>query len=169
MAEAAAWRPDVGRREILPRPETTRCLCGYITYEYSGPVGPAGYCHCEDCRRCTGSAFNISVRLSLAEFRITSGNPKPFTKRGDSGNELTRHFCPECGSPIFQHRQRRGECRRLSLLPVGCRHHRRDAPRGHGVSRHGHAGRHLPAHRGVGRRVPRDSRARGPHGRDGVR
>jgi hypothetical protein len=78
-----------------------RCLCGHITYEYRGSVGPAGYCHCEDCRRCTGSAFGISVRFSLAEFHITSGDPKGFAKRADSGNELTRHFCPECGSPIF--------------------------------------------------------------------
>ncbi|MCP4007841.1 MAG: GFA family protein [bacterium] len=77
------------------------CLCGQITYEYGGSVGPAGYCHCEDCRRCTGSAFNISVRFDLSEFHITSGSPRGLTKRGDSGNELTRFFCPECGSPIY--------------------------------------------------------------------
>jgi len=29
------------------------------------------------------------------------GSPKGFTKKGDSGNELTRHFCPDCGSPLF--------------------------------------------------------------------
>jgi len=78
-----------------------RCLCGHVAYEYVGSIGPANYCHCEDCRRCTGSAFNIGVRLRLAEFRITSGNPKGFTKCGDSERELTRHFCPECGSPLF--------------------------------------------------------------------
>ena len=78
-----------------------RCLCGHVVYEYSGSVGPANYCHCEDCRRCTGSAFNIGVRFDLAEFHIVSGSPKGFTKRGESGNELTRHFCPECGSPIY--------------------------------------------------------------------
>ena len=78
-----------------------RCLCGHVMYEYSGSVGPANYCHCEDCRRCTGSAFNIGVRFNLAEFHITAGGPKGFTKRGESGSELTRHFCPECGSPIF--------------------------------------------------------------------
>ncbi len=78
-----------------------RCLCGHVTYEYGGSVGPANYCHCEDCRRCTGSAFNIGVRFDLADFRITGGSPKEFTKQSDSGNELTRHFCPECGSPIF--------------------------------------------------------------------
>jgi hypothetical protein len=77
------------------------CLCGHVTYEYAGSVGPANYCHCEDCRRCTGSAFNIGVRLLLADFRIISGSPKGFMKRGDSGRELTRHFCPNCGSPLF--------------------------------------------------------------------
>jgi hypothetical protein len=77
------------------------CLCGYVSYEYSGQIGPANYCHCEDCRRCTGSAFNIGVRLDVAGFRIVSGSPKAFTKRGDSGFDLTRHFCPECGSPIY--------------------------------------------------------------------
>ncbi len=78
-----------------------RCLCGNVQYEYTGSVGPASYCHCEDCRRCTGSAFNVGVRFAVAEFRITSGTTKGYTKRGESGNELTRHFCTECGSPIF--------------------------------------------------------------------
>jgi len=80
---------------------TGRCLCGHVTWRYDGAVGPASYCHCEDCRRCTGSAFNVGVRLRRADLRITSGVPKGFTKRADSGRELTRHFCPECGSPIF--------------------------------------------------------------------
>lgn len=78
-----------------------RCLCGHVTYEYGGSVGPASYCHCEDCRRCTGSAFNVGVQFDVAHFHITSGSPKGLAKRGDSGNEITRHFCPECGSPIF--------------------------------------------------------------------
>jgi hypothetical protein len=78
-----------------------RCLCGHVAYEYRGSVGPANYCHCEDCRRCTGSAFNIGVRFERAQLTFLSATPKGFTKRGESGTELTRHFCPECGSPIF--------------------------------------------------------------------
>jgi hypothetical protein len=78
-----------------------RCNCGNVTYEYVGEVGPANYCHCVDCRRSTGSAFNIGVRLDAAAFSISSVAPKAFTKRGDSGRELTRHFCAECGSPIY--------------------------------------------------------------------
>jgi len=78
-----------------------RCVCGRITYEYSGVVGPANYCHCEDCRRSTGSAFNIGVRFDTSEFHIRSGAPRGFAKFGESGRELTRHFCADCGSPIF--------------------------------------------------------------------
>lgn len=78
-----------------------RCTCGGISYECNGEVGPANYCHCVDCRRATGSAFNIGVRLDSSTFKISSGTPKPFTKRGESGRELTRHFCPDCGSPIY--------------------------------------------------------------------
>jgi len=80
---------------------TGRCLCGHVTWRYDGDVGPASYCHCEDCRRCTGSAFNVGVRLHRAHFHVTAGAPRGFTKHGDSGRELTRHFCPDCGSPIF--------------------------------------------------------------------
>jgi hypothetical protein len=39
--------------------------------------------------------------LTAAQFTITSGSPKGYTKHGDSGRELTRHFCGECGSPLF--------------------------------------------------------------------
>ena len=39
--------------------------------------------------------------MAIERFEITLGSPKGFTKKGDSGNELTRYFCPDCGSPLF--------------------------------------------------------------------
>jgi hypothetical protein len=39
--------------------------------------------------------------VEATRFRIVSGTPKGYTKTADSGNELTRHFCQDCGSPIF--------------------------------------------------------------------
>ena len=80
---------------------TGGCLCHGVRYEYVGPVGPAAYCHCEDCRHVTGSAFNVSVQLENSRFRVVSGNVKSYTKLADSGNSITRTFCPECGSPLF--------------------------------------------------------------------
>jgi len=80
---------------------TGGCLCGYVRYTYHGDIGEANYCHCEDCRRVTGSAFGVSVQLDVKGFEIVSGQTRSFTKHGDSGNELTRHFCPQCGSPVY--------------------------------------------------------------------
>ena len=77
------------------------CLCSYVRYEHAGEPGDANYCHCPDCRRTTGSAFGIGVRGRVDALRIISGCVKAYTKVADSGNEITREFCPECGSPLF--------------------------------------------------------------------
>jgi hypothetical protein len=80
---------------------TGGCLCGAIRYEYRGEVGSAGYCHCADCRRISGSAFGVSVRVKAAGFRVVKGSPKGFTKMGDSGRPVARFFCPDCGCPLY--------------------------------------------------------------------
>jgi hypothetical protein len=77
------------------------CLCGYVRYEHTGDPGGANYCHCPDCRRTTGSAFSIGVCARVDSLRIISGHVKAYTKIADSGNKITREFCPECGSPLF--------------------------------------------------------------------
>ena len=78
---------------------TGGCLCGAVRYSV-GEVGPAAYCHCTDCRRVTGSAFNISAPVRLADFEI-SGPLGSHGHPAESGTILTRHFCAVCGSPIY--------------------------------------------------------------------
>jgi hypothetical protein len=80
---------------------TGGCLCGAVRYAYEGEVGPAGYCHCADCRRVSGSAFGISVRVVASGFSIVAGVPKSFTKLSDSGRPVARYFCGDCGSPLY--------------------------------------------------------------------
>ncbi len=80
---------------------TGGCLCGATRFRYAGEVGGAGYCHCTDCRRVTGSAFNVSVGLDAARFDIVAGAPKGHAKYAESGHELTRWFCPDCGSSLY--------------------------------------------------------------------
>lgn len=118
-AGAARCVPFVGNRSMtppLPR-MTGGCLCGAVRYAYDGEPGPANYCHCADCRRSTGSAFNIEVRIAARLFRLTQGTPKAFTKAGAGGNALTRHFCPECGSPLWTSSSRHPE---FYYLKAGC-------------------------------------------------
>ncbi|PDT50901.1 GFA family protein [Sinorhizobium americanum] len=80
---------------------TATCLCGAVRISCGKPVGPGGYCHCEDCRKSTGSAFGVNIPFEVGEFRVISGEVGSFTKTADSGNELTRHFCSKCGSPLY--------------------------------------------------------------------
>jgi len=85
----------------MPAEMTASCLCGTVRISCGKPIGPAAYCHCEDCRKCTGSAFNVSLAFETNSFRIQSGKIGSFTKTADSGHELTRHFCLNCGSPLY--------------------------------------------------------------------
>ncbi len=78
-----------------------RCLCGSVRFVVAGKLEPAGYCHCSDCRKFTGSAFSVTVPVAVENFKLLSGKTKGFTQIADSSNELTRYFCAECGSPIF--------------------------------------------------------------------
>ena len=38
---------------------------------------------------------------SGAEIRILKGTPRVFRHQADSGNTLTKEFCPDCGSQLF--------------------------------------------------------------------
>jgi hypothetical protein len=39
--------------------------------------------------------------MPAAGFRITHGSPKRYVAKADSGNEITRIFCSDCGTPLY--------------------------------------------------------------------
>ena len=80
---------------------TGGCLCGAVRYESAGAPVFSLLCHCRDCQRSSGSAYNAALRVPAAGFRLTRGEPKRYARTADSGNTVTRAFCPECGSPVF--------------------------------------------------------------------
>jgi hypothetical protein len=79
---------------------TGRCLCGAVAYEVRGPVRDVVLCHCEECRRWTGTfgAFAAARRteLVLREERALRWASSPASDRG-----ARRGFCGECGSSLF--------------------------------------------------------------------
>ena len=78
------------------------CLCGGIKLSYSGTIGPSNYCHCEDCRRANGSAFNIGVRVDRKDLKVkATAELRSYKYVSGSGREIERCFCGACGSPIF--------------------------------------------------------------------
>lgn len=59
-----------------------------------------GHCHCDDCRRSSGSGH--CSHLAVPESSITiAGEIKGYARPADSGNVVTRHFCPTCGSALY--------------------------------------------------------------------
>jgi len=60
----------------------------------------AGYCHCEDCRRTSGSGHSSHLVVPEASVALT-GEVRTYGRVSDSGNLVTRAFCPDCGAPIF--------------------------------------------------------------------
>ena len=77
------------------------CHCGAIRYEAEIDAAQVTICHCTDCQVLSGSAFRTVVPAAKASFRLLSGKLKIYVKTGDSGNQRTQSFCPECGTPIY--------------------------------------------------------------------
>ncbi len=77
------------------------CLCGAVRYECGGESQFSLQCYCRDCQRQSGAPHIAAVRMSAAEFRIIRGTPRKYVAKADSGNEVTRTFCSECGTPLY--------------------------------------------------------------------
>ena len=80
---------------------TGGCLCGAVRYEAAGEPLFSLQCHCRDCQRASGGAYVAAMRMPAEGFRITCGVPKSYTAQSDAGNQVTRFFCGECGSPLY--------------------------------------------------------------------
>jgi hypothetical protein len=57
-------------------------------------------CHCTNCQKISGSAFNISVTIAEASLAFTKGEPAKFVWTSDAGNTRSGWFCGACGSRI---------------------------------------------------------------------
>jgi hypothetical protein len=77
------------------------CMCGAIRYECSAEPVMSVNCYCRDCQRATGSAMAPVILVPKPGLRLIKGEPKYYTVKADSGNEVSRGFCTNCGSPMF--------------------------------------------------------------------
>ena len=79
---------------------TGGCLCGQIRYTVSGDPAFSGLCHCRNCQRYTGSAFETVIGFPSAAVSV-QGSLKTYNDTGDSGKTVFRRFCPNCGSGVL--------------------------------------------------------------------
>lgn len=91
------------------------CSCGQLTATTSGDPVRISICHCLDCQRRTGSAFGEQARFRSSDV-VIEGRSKTWVRTADSGNRITFHFCPSCGSTVFYWPDQEPD---LTAIPVG--------------------------------------------------
>lgn len=81
----------------IPNKITGGCHCGAIRYEASSPPATGGLCHCRDCQRSSGSAFEALAMFPQDDLVFIKGEPKLYR----SSSIMEKGFCPECGSQLY--------------------------------------------------------------------
>jgi hypothetical protein len=89
------------------------CLCRRIRYEVRGDLGPIVFCHCEQCRRASGTAFATNSPIRANQFRLLPGAAEP--REYESSPGKLRAFCGDCGSPIYSRRAAHPEVLRVRV------------------------------------------------------
>ena len=86
-----------------------RCLCGQVQFKLTAEPQMPRVCWCKDCQHL---ASNGTVNAIVpAEALVFTGEVTEFRKLAASGNELTRQFCPQCGSQLFAYSSARPHLR----------------------------------------------------------
>jgi hypothetical protein len=84
----------------IPVTRSATCRCGQLSITVTGDPIRISVCHCLACKQRTGSAFGYQARYPREQTRI-DGRSTEYVRIADSGNSITYHFCPQCGSTAY--------------------------------------------------------------------
>lgn len=76
------------------------CMCGALRYRVSEAPVMVYNCHCTNCQKIGGAAFNTSVIVTEASLQFTAGEPARVEWVSDRGSTRYGLFCGTCGSRI---------------------------------------------------------------------
>lgn len=97
------------------RSATGHCLCGAVRFRAAEVPQTISVCHCEMCRRWTGSAF---VEVSIPTDKVVwEGLEHVATRRFTSWAE--RAWCRECGAHVWFRHVREDEWFGSTEIPLG--------------------------------------------------
>ena len=93
-----------GAAEVHSRGMETRmqggCLCGAVRYTLTRPPNYVYFCHCHDCQKESGSPFVTDMNVDRDAVHL-EGSLTRYTRTGDSGKSIHRHFCTACGTTVY--------------------------------------------------------------------
>jgi len=76
------------------------CLCGTVRFSVAASPLTARTCWCRVCQYLGAGSGMVSVCFPAATFQA-EGDVRWFDSVADSGNRMSRGFCPTCGTPLF--------------------------------------------------------------------
>ncbi|MGH8526815.1 MAG: GFA family protein, partial [Gammaproteobacteria bacterium] len=79
------------------------CLCGGVRFEFTHTAGPFELCHCNRCRKVSGSAYRAGLLVQGKDFHLTEGKELIKTFEAPIVEALPPYhqcFCGRCGCPI---------------------------------------------------------------------
>lgn len=76
------------------------CLCGAVRYQANAEPAFMANCHCEDCRKSSAAGHMSLMGLPAAAISF-EGALTEYEMTADSGATVTHHFCPTCGSQLY--------------------------------------------------------------------
>lgn len=85
---------------MMTAPFEGGCACQSIRYKVNAEPLFTAHCHCKDCQKMTGAHMATIAGVSSDTFTV-NGEPKVYVTKGDSGRDVQRSFCAECGSTLF--------------------------------------------------------------------
>ena len=77
------------------------CLCGNIKYSASSEPLFMVNCHCQSCKKTSGSMFSALVGIPEPSLSIEGDTISSYQSLGDSGQPIRLHFCTNCGTLLF--------------------------------------------------------------------
>lgn len=78
------------------------CSCGAVRFTIDGYLY-AHLCHCDACKKRTGSAYGVSIVVENAQVTTFRGETKTFTRVAESGKKVDYEFCPRCATTLRWH------------------------------------------------------------------
>lgn len=72
------------------------CGCGDLKYSVEGEPINTVFCYCKECQVHTGSDKWFGAWFAKGRFKITSGKPSIYTRKGNSGKDMHHLFCAHC-------------------------------------------------------------------------
>jgi len=77
------------------------CLCGGVSFEVGEVIGPFELCHCNRCRKATGSAYASWLEVQSREYRMVQGRELVRSYQApliEKPPQFEIWFCSICGS-----------------------------------------------------------------------